>query len=487
MALATNTVSEDTHAKTWEKVRETLRAEYGEATFKSWLKSLDFAGVRNGQVMLTVPTRFIREWIIAHYSETIKRLWCREFPTVKAVDIFVKPVVNEREEEYDAREAKAGYAASASPSSHYGQPKKAGYNINTSAIADKARSSGVEDISNSFDSRFTFDSFVVGKSNQLAFAAAKRVADSSGTAQGCNPLYIYGGVGLGKTHLMHAIAQQITENNSEAKVLYLSAEKFMYQFVKALRQKDTVSFKEQFHKIDVLLIDDVQFISGKESIQEEFFHTFNTMIDQKHQVIISGDRAPSELDGVDDRMKSRLGWGLVVDIQPTTYDLRLGILEAKCAQLKASVPQKVLEFLAQKITSNVRELEGALNRIAAHANLVGRPITVENTQEVLHDLLKANDKKVTIEDIQRKVSEHYNIKIADLHSARRSRAIARPRQVAMYLSKKLTTKSLPEIGRKFGGKDHTTVIHAVKKIEELCRGDSSFADEVEIISKMLQN
>jgi chromosomal replication initiator protein len=260
----------------------------------------------------------------------------------------------------------------------------------------------------------------------------------------------------------------------------------MYQFIRALRTKDTVSFKEQFRSVDVLMIDDVQFIGNRDATQEEFFHTFNALVDQNRQVVISADKSPSDLEGVQERMKSRLGWGLVADIHPTTYELRLGILETKAETAGVTIPRRVLEFLAHKIVSNVRELEGALNRIVAHATLVGRPVTLETTQEVLTDLLRANDKRVTIEDIQRKVAEHYNIRITDMHSARRARSIARPRQIAMYLAKQLTSRSLPEIGRKFGGRDHTTVMHAVKKVEELKGGDFRFAEDVELLRRMLE-
>jgi chromosomal replication initiator protein len=301
-----------------------------------------------------------------------------------------------------------------------------------------------------------------------------------------NPLFLFGGVGLGKTHLMHAIAGQIRANAPQKRVLYLSAEKFMYQFIRALRYKDTMAFKELFRSVDVLMIDDVQFIAGKENTQEEFFHTFNALVDQNRQVVISADKSPAELDGIEDRMKSRLGWGLVAEIHSTTYELRLGILQSKADQMHVDVPGKVLEFLAHRITSNVRELEGALNRLVAYANLVGRPINLENAQEVLHDLLRANDRKATIEEIQKRVAEHFNIKISEMHSARRSRAVARPRQVAMYLAKQLTARSLPEIGRKFGGRDHTTVMHAVKKVDELRQSDHSFAEDVELLRRMLE-
>ena len=261
---------------------------------------------------------------------------------------------------------------------------------------------------------------MVGKPNELAYAAARRVADTENPT--FNPLFLYGGVGLGKTHLMHAIAWHIRKNYPHRRVIYMSAEKFMYQFVRALRYKDTVAFKDQFRSVDVLMIDDVQFIGGKDTTQEEFFHTFNALVDRNRQVIISADKSPQDLDRVEERLRSRLGWGLVADLHPATYELRLGILQAKAEKLGCPVPDKVMEFLAHKITSNVRELEGALNRIAAHAQLVGRTITLEMTQEVLADLLRASERRITIDEIQKKVAEHFNIRLADMHSARRARA-----------------------------------------------------------------
>jgi len=334
------------------------------------------------------------------------------------------------------------------------------------------------------DPRFTFDNFVVGKPNELAHAAARKVADAQSVT--FNPLFLYSGVGLGKTHLMHAIAWAIRRKYPRRRVVYLSAERFMYQFIRALRFKDTVAFKEQYRSVDVLMIDDVQFISGKESTQEEFFHTFNALVDQNRQVVVSADKSPSDLDGMEERLKSRLGWGLVADIHPTTYELRLGVLHSKAEYLGVRVNSKVLEFLAHRITSNIRELEGALNRIIAHSELVGRPVTIEATQELLRDLLRANDRRVSIEEIQKKVAEHFKVRFADMVSSRRARVVARPRQVAMYLSKQLTPRSLPEIGRKFGGRDHTTVLHAVRKVEELINEDESFAEEVDLLRKMLE-
>jgi chromosomal replication initiator protein len=340
------------------------------------------------------------------------------------------------------------------------------------------------------DPRFTFENFIVGKPNELAHAAARRVAEacvSPAHNVPFNPLFLYGGVGLGKTHLMHAIAWHVRMQAPGRKVIYLSAEKFMYQFIRALRFRSTMDFKDQFRSVDLLMIDDVQFISGKDSTQEEFFHTFNALVDQNRQIVISADKSPSDLAGLEERMRSRLGWGLVADIHPTTYELRLGILQSKAEQSALRLPQKLLEFLAHKIVSNVRELEGALNRIIAQMQLVGREITLEGAQDLLHDLLRANERRVTIDEIQRRVAEHFNIKMAEMTSSRRARAVARPRQVAMYLSKQLTSRSLPEIGRKFGGRDHTTVIHAVKKIEELIESDSALAEDVELLRRMLQS
>jgi chromosomal replication initiator protein len=285
---------------------------------------------------------------------------------------------------------------------------------------------------------------------------------------------------------MHAIAWHIRQSDPSRTVIYLSAEKFMYRFIRALRDHNTVDFKDQFRSVDVLMVDDVQFISGKDSTQEEFFHTFNALVDQGRQIVISSDKSPSELEGVEERLKSRLNCGLVADIHATTYELRLGILQAKAEQVSVQVSPKVMEFLAHKITANVRELEGALNRVIAHAQLVGRHISLETTQEVLHDLLKANDRRVTIEEIQKRVAAHFNIRISDMHSARRARSVARPRQVAMYLAKQLTSRSLPEIGRKFGGRDHTTVMHAVRKVDELKEHDSTFAEDVELLRRMLE-
>jgi chromosomal replication initiator protein len=442
----------------WARVRGRLREEFGDAAYRSWLKSMTLCGVLEGRVRIGVPTRFLRDWVAQHYADRIRALWNGENGTIAAVEILV--ITKSTAEPTLAQPAAMREA----------EPEE-------------------KDVGAPLDPRFTFENFIVGKPNELAHAAARRVAEAAVAGNRSvpfNPLFLYGGVGLGKTHLMHAIAWHIRIHGPSRKVIYLSAEKFMYQFIRALRFKDTMAFKEQFRSVDVLMIDDVQFISGKDSTQEEFFHTFNALVDQNRQIVISADKSPSDLEGMEERMRSRLGWGLVADIHPTTYELRLGILQAKAEQLRAQIPSKVLEFLAHKITSNVRELEGALNRIYAHTQLVGRAVTLETAQEVLHDLLRANDRRVTIDEIQKRVAEHYNIRLADMHSARRARAVARPRQVAMYLCKQLTPRSLPEIGRKFGGRDHTTVMHAVRKIEELRANDRTLAEDIELLRRMLE-
>jgi chromosomal replication initiator protein len=473
----------------WQRVRTRLREEFGEAGYRSWLCSLTLAQVTDSAVRIEVPTRFLRDWVLAHYVDRIRALWIGENRAISRVEI----TVGRNGACLSDLESADGVAT---PPDEQNVPPIESLRLTESLrlpVPSASAPAGVADsdreISAPLDPRFTFENFVVGKPNELAHAAARRVAESAvsgNRAAPFNPLFLYGGVGLGKTHLMHAIAWHIRRHDPSRRIIYLSAEKFMYQFIKALRFKDTMAFKEQFRSVDVLMIDDVQFISGKDSTQEEFFHTFNALVDQNRQIVISADKSPSDLEGMEERMRSRLGWGLVADIHPTTYELRLGILQAKAEQRQTEIPPKVLEFLAHKITSNVRELEGALTRITAHAQLVGRSITLESAQDVLHDLLRANDRRVTIDEVQKRVAEHFNIRLADMHSARRARAVARPRQVAMYLCKQLTPRSLPEIGRKFGGRDHTTVMHAVRKIEELMAADRALAEDVELLKRMLE-
>lgn len=444
----------------WTKIHADMRQEFGEAIFRSWLKPLVLQAYYHGTMEVSVPTRFMRDWIQNHYAERILQMCQESNEGVKRLQIVViqGAIIDDFEIDNNSKPL-------------------------TKTSANQNLTKEIEEISSPLDNRFKFENFVVGKPNALAHAAGRRVVETD--AVPFNPLFIYGGVGLGKTHLMHAIAHNIKEQTPEKTVMYLSAEKFMYQFVRALRANETMNFKEIFRSVDVLMMDDIQFIAGKESTEEEFFHTFNALVDQNKQIIISADKSPSDLTGIDERLRSRLAWGLVADIHPTTYDLRLGILQSKRAQLEANVPDSVLEFLALKVTSNIREMEGALNRIVAHADVAKQAITLETTQEVLQDLLRAHDRRITIDEIQRKVAEHYNLRLTDMHSARRARNVARPRQIAMYLAKQLTARSLPEIGRKFGGRDHTTVMHAVRKVEELIEADAQIAQDTDILRRAL--
>ncbi len=452
----------------WTRVRDRLRSEYGEATFENWLNRLDVADLSGDSLVLSAPSRFMRDWVTPRYGDRIRALWRLEDPSVRTVDIVVS--------EGSTTGSQEGSTTGSQERSPAG--RTAGQRVDRS-VEDEA-------VTALLDPKLTFGNFVVGKSNEFAHAAARRVSESDGAS--FNPLFIYGGVGLGKTHLMQGIAWRLRQRQPQRQVMYLSAEKFMYRFVRALRFKNIMGFKELFRSVDVLMIDDVQFMDGKDATQEEFFHTFNELVDKGHQIVVSGDRSPSDLDGMKERMRSRLGCGLVAEVHSTSYELRLGILQAKAESIVGSdVPDKVLEFLAHKITSNVRELEGALNRVVAHATLVGRPIALDSTQEVLHDLLRAHDRRVTIEEIQKRVSDYYNIRVAEMSSARRAQMVARPRQVAMYLAKQLTSRSLPEIGRKFGNRDHTTVMHAIKKVDQLSQADPSFAEDVELLRRMLES
>lgn len=461
-SAALSTVQLNAH---WVRVRDRLRAEVGDVEYSTWLKQIVLGPLEEDEIALLLPSRFLRDWVRGQYGDRLQNLWQTECPVVRRVELQVQ---------------RGGTTAASSATSgpEAAQPEE------DAPPATPATPEVRNDLAVPLDPRFTFDTFVVGKPNEFAYACARRVAEKPSSA-GFNPLFLYGGVGLGKTHLMHAIGSELTRDG-RVSVAYMSAEKFMYRFIAAIRSQSTMEFKEQLRSVDVLMIDDLQFLIGKDNTQEEFFHTFNALVDAGRQIVVSADKSPSDLSGLEDRLRTRLGCGMVADIHATTFELRISILEAKANASHVSVPTKVLEFLAHKITSNVRELEGALNRLIAHANLFGRPITLENTQEVLHDILKAHDRRVTIEEIQRKVAEHWNIRLTDMSSARRARAVARPRQVAMYLAKQLTSRSLPEIGRKFGNRDHTTVMHAVSRVTELMEQDVSFAEDVELLRRMLE-
>ena len=450
--------------ETWDKVKNRLRKELGDTLYRSWLKPLKLKNINKNTIIFSAETSLVRDRVERQYTDRIISIWSAERPGINNVEVSVE----------DDQHSKISSLSNIKNKNHKVSSPK---NIRITSKEDILISS--------LDKRLTFENFVVGTPNELAFAAAKRVAEADFVP--FNPLFLYGGVGLGKTHLMNAIAWVIKKKNPDRKVVYISAEKFMYQFIKALRSKDVMNFKQEFRSVDVLMIDDVQFISGKEHTQEEFFHTFNALVDRGCQIVLSADKSPSDLDGMEERLKSRLGWGLVTDIQPTTYELRLGILQSRAESSGITFPREVLDFIAQKIKSNVRELEGALNRIIAHTTLVGKKITLENTIDVLSDILRANNKLITIEDIQKKVSEHFSVKMSEMFSARRSKSVVIPRQVAMYLSKELTNLSYPEIGRNFGGKDHTTIIHASKKIDKLLNENSHLSEDIKLLKSILSN
>lgn len=461
----------------WARIRTKLRRYFGDDVFDSWLKDLALEGTTDKNVIrLSSSNKFIRDHVYIHYLTQIDSYWREENSAIRYVDLVVD--AHNHEDNEGLKPFQSSDSISAPKRQNEKEQNEKAKTDDSSASEDKLDSWEVV-----LDERLTFASFVVGKPNELAYAAARRVAESAGVIY--NPLFLYGGVGLGKTHLMRAIAWHIKACHPQRRVLYMSAEKFMYRFIRALRFKDTMAFKEQFRSVDVLMIDDVQFMSGKDSTQEEFFHTFNSLVDLNRQVIISADKSPSDLEGMEERMRSRLGWGLVAEIHPTTYELRLGILQAKVEENQIKVPHKVLELLAAKITSNVRELEGALNRLIAHATLVGRSITVDSTFEVLQDLFRANDRRISVEEIQKRVADHFGVKVAEMYSARRSQALVRPRHIAMYLSKHMTTCSLPEIGRKFGGRDHTTVLHALRQVEQLMVSDNKVKEDIELLNHSL--
>ena len=456
----------------WETIGEELRDRLGRNNYLTWIEPLRFAGLDAGVAKFSVPTTFFGDWVHRNFGDQIRGLLVRHGHDVNRLDFSVAP---------------ATAITSSPPAQDMKTPERKPATVHNVMAG---RGSSDTDLPGApLDARFTFDTFVVGKPNDLAHAAARRVAEGGPVT--FNPLFLYGGVGLGKTHLMHAIAHELTARAPELRVLYLSAEQFMYRFIQALRDKQIMDFKELFRSVDVLMVDDVQFIAGKDSTQEEFFHTFNALVDQNKQIVISADRAPGEIKGIQDRIRSRLQCGLIVDLHPTDYELRLGILQQKAEFYRGQyrglqIAPGVLEFLAHRITTNVRVLEGALTRLFAFASLVGREITLDLTQDCLADILRASDRKVTIEEIQRRVAEHYNIRLSDMIGPKRVRTIARPRQIAMYLAKHLTPRSLPEIGRRFGGRDHTTIMHGVRKIEEMMATDSQLCDDLQMLRRQLE-
>ena len=471
-----------TDQERWRRVKDQLRAELGEDVFSSWFGRMELEAVDEGLVRLSVPTRFLRNWIQSHYSEKVLLKWQSEQPDVTRLELSVRsstirlPTPRPKvPEPMPLREAREGFTE--------------GVNARASVpIMSVHEALGGSPL----DPRLTFETFIVGRSNTLAHAAAKQVAaNRRGEPLMFNPLYVHAAVGLGKTHLLQAITWA-GNATGDRKILYLTAERFMYGFVSALRSQTTLAFKEAVRAIDVLVIDDLQFLQGR-STQAEFCHTLNTLIDAGRQVVTASDRPPADLESLDDRVRSRLAGGLVVEIGSLGEELRLEILKSRigAARLRHpgfEVPQPVLSFIAKPVTHNGRDLEGAVNRLLAHSKLTGQPVTIEMAEREMRDLIRpAEPKRVRIEDIQRIVARQYNVSRADLLSSRRTANVVRPRQVAMYLAKVLTLRSLPEIGRRFGGRDHTTVLHAVRKIENLAGNDSAFAEEIEALKRQLQD
>lgn len=491
-------VQEDMGAEQWNRVKKSLRAELGDDVFSSWFARVDLEENADGTVRLSVPTRFLKQWIQSHYRDRLMGLWKRECENVHRIELTVRGAMRPRQVEMPMASSSSlsAPARTVAPAAAEARPISLSEPTNavaaaqaaTAALARAEADMGSRDVLQgaALDPKYTFETFVEGESNGLALAAAKQVA--GGGAVTFNPLYLHASVGLGKTHLMQAVAAKARA--SGRKVLYLTAEHFMYRFVAALKAQSALSFKETLRSIDLLLIDDMQFLHGKQ-VQQEFCHTLNALIDGARQVIVAADRAPSELDTLDDRVRSRLSGGLVVGINEPDFSLRRNILSARVANLKKSypafsVPDTVLDYVARHVVSSGRDLEGALNRLVAHNQLTNQPVTQEMAEMTLRDLIRSSEpRRVKIEDIQRIVSKHYNVTKADLLSARRTRTIVRPRQIAMYLAKVMTPRSLPEIGRRFGNRDHTTVLHAVRKIEEMARADVSLAQELELLKRML--
>ena len=452
--------SADFIIQAWERIRAGLRRDCGARTFDGWIRPITLGGFDSDSatLRLELPSQFMADWVQTHFAERLALAWRSAVPAIRQLVI-----------------AAGGEAPRTIKAGDIPAP------VEAEAPAEEAGPYAAP-----LEPRYRFETFVVGKANEVAFNASRTLASADNVA--FNPLFLHGGTGRGKTHLLHAIGHEFRRMRPSAKIIYMSAEKFMVEFVAALRANETIAFKQQLRSADLLMIDDVQFIAGKESTQEEFFHTMNEIISAGRRLVISSDRAPQDLDGIEPRILSRLSWGLVADINAADLELRFNIIVKKLETLpEVKVPDEVVMYLAKRISSNVRELEGALNRIAAYAMMSGRPIDIDFTNEVLANILRANQRRISIDEIQSRVSDHYRIRKAEMTSARRAREVARPRQVAMYLSKQLTPRSLPEIGRRFGGRDHTTVIHAVRQIEKLRQSDAELDADIRLLTRQLES
>ena len=445
----------------WPKCLQALELELSEQHLNTWIRPLQVVE-NESKIELFAPNRFVLDRVKKDYFPRILEVVALHSTTAESKQLLIN----------------IGTSVVSTPSTPT-------LSSTISPVISVSPAATSQVFSSNLNSTSTFDSFVEGKSNQLAKAAAMQVADSSGTAY--NPLLIYGGVGLGKTHLMHAVGNQILQQNPTAHVVYLHSERFVQDMVKALQHNAIDNFKRHYRSVDALLIDDIQFFAGKERSQEEFFHTFNALLEDQRQIIITCDRYPKEVEGLEERLKSRFGWGLTQSIEPPELETRVAIMQSKAEAAGIDLPSDVAFFVAKKIRSNIRELEGALRRLIANSQFTGKDISIEFAREALHDLISLQEKLVTIENIQKTVAEYYKVRIADLLSARRSRSITRPRQLAMSLSKELTSHSLPEIGDAFGGRDHTTVLHACKKTVELRDGDAKINDDYVNLLRILSS
>ena len=469
-------------AQQWARVRQRLRTELGEDVFNSWFGRVELEKAEKNFVTLSVPTRFLKSWICSHYNERLFGLWKEERPALVRVELMVRGAIRTR------AQAPVDDKVSPKTTAKAKVPVKAEQPV-PPVVGKEGPDTYLS--GSPVDNRYTFDTFCEGKANRIAFAAARAVAESSEDIQRYNPLYLHAGVGRGKTHLLHAITR-MRRSDPTQNVVYLTAEHFMFRFVAALKGQAAIQFKESLREIDLLLIDDMQFLQGK-SVQQEFCHMLNALIDGARQVVVAADRPPSELETLDERVRSRLKGGVAFEIGAPDLELRRQIIEIRYGLAQRQnpgldIPEPVLEYLARSVVSNGRDLEGGLNRLVAQWQFTGQPVTVASAEITLRDLVGAREpRRVRIEDIQTVVARHYNVSKADLLSSRRTRTIVRPRQIAMYLSKVLTPRSLPEIGRRFGGRDHTTVLHAVRKIEGLLQGDRTLADEIELLKQLIDN
>jgi chromosomal replication initiator protein len=476
----------DDDAEAWGRVKRRLRAELGEDVFTSWFARLELEAVVDGCARLSVPTRFLKSWIEAHYADRVLSAYRGEASKVVGVAISVRSSIA-KEAPAGARGAREVGRAEAGATDHARVKLVSDRDAPTPLPRDDRADTELGGAP--LDQRLTFHSFIVGRSNALAHAAADRIARHAGGQALYNPLYLHAGVGLGKTHLLHAIGHEARKHGR--RIIYLTADRFMYGFVAALKAQTALAFKERLRGIDLLILDDVQFIQGR-SIQQEFGHTLNSLIDSGRQIVVASDRPPADLESLDERVRSRLAGGLVVEIGALDEQLRASILAARVAAVKAAhagfdVSPAVISYVARAIVANGRDLEGAVNRLLAHATLTGSAITLETAEIAIRDLIRNREpKRVKIEDIQKLVASHYNVSRADKQSQRPPAPGLKPRQIAMYLAKVLTLRSLPEIGRRFGGRDHTTVLHAVRKIERLLGEDTGLHDEVELLKRMLQ-